>query len=122
MKKTNLVNLGYQNNITKKKVDNTFFLIDEVAGALFSQSDTGIYTFQNEEGNKWLYTDLSINIDKDIPHFITPVKNGRSCIVGSFTVFDNKENLLQKAYNYFSQFIVKTTPRTELIKWSIFLN
>ena len=101
-----LINLKYQPHIIKKQEHNTWFLIDTHTGALFSQSELGIITFQNADGNKWLYTDNPINIETDIPHFVTITENGATCINGMFSVFENKEAILQKAYNYFSRFVV----------------
>lgn len=120
--KNNLITYIYQPRITKKKTGDTFFLIDEYTGALFSQSDSGIFTFQNGEGSKWLYTDNPINIETDIPHFVTITDSGATCIHGMFSVFENKEGILQKAYNYFSQFIIKEHSLVELEKWTFFLN
>ena len=109
----------YQPRITKKKIGDAFFLIDEYTGALFSQSESGIFTFQNTEGNKWLYTDKPINIDTDNPHFTTFLENGATCIEGMFAVFENKEAILQKTFNYFSKFIIEETDKQ---KWNTFLN
>ena len=109
----------YQPRITKKKTGDTFFLIDEYTGVLFSQSDSGIFTFQNEEGSKWFYTDNPINIGTDIPHFTAFLENGVTCIEGMFSVFENKEAIFQKAFNYFSKFIIEETDKQ---KWNTFLN
>lgn len=122
MKKRDLLHLKYQPHIIKKQDSDTLFLIDTYTDALFSQSDSGVFTFQNTEGRKWLYTDNLINIETDIPHFVTITDSGAICINGMFSVFENKESILQKAYNYFSKFIVEETPYIEVQDWTIFLN
>ena len=118
----NLTKLQFVPRITKKKTGGTFFLIDEYTGAQFSQSDSGIFTFQNEEDSKWLYTDNPININTDIHHFTTFLENGVTCIEGMFSVFENKEAILQEAFNYFSKFILEEKEETDKQKWNIFLN
>jgi hypothetical protein len=119
MENLDLKNLKYQPHIIKKQEHNTLFLIDTHTGALFSQSRSGIFTFQNAEGRKWLYTDNPINIETDIPHFVTITDSGATCIEGMFAVFENKEAILQKAFNYFSKFIIEETDKQ---KWNTFLN
>jgi hypothetical protein len=117
-----IFNFEYSNRIIRKQEHNTLFLIDTHTGALFSESYSGIITFQNADGNKWLYTDNPINVETDIPHFTTYLENGATCINGMFAVFENKEDILQKAYDYFSKFLAKDAISIDMLKWRLFLN
>ena len=58
-------------------------------------------------------------LETDIPHFVTITDSGATCIHGMFSVFENKEAIFQKAFNYFSKFIIEETDKQ---KWNTFLN
>lgn len=52
MKYKYLLHSNYQFPISKKIDGDTIYLIDEQTGVLFSQSERGIITFQNIDGDK----------------------------------------------------------------------
>ncbi|HEX8576796.1 MAG TPA: hypothetical protein VF677_10935 [Flavobacterium sp.] len=122
MKHKNLINFSYKSPILKKIEGDTTYLIDEQTGVLFSQSKRGIITFQNIEGDKWLYTEVEISLEKDLLHFTTITESGDFIINGIFKISEDKEALLQKAYNYFSAFIIEDNPFIKIENWNIPLN
>lgn len=121
MKHKDLITFSYKLPILKKIEGDTTYLIDEQTSVLFSQSKTGIITFQNTEGDKWVYTEVEISLEKDLLHFTTITKSGNFIINGMLRISEDKEAILQKAYNYFSAFI-EDQPFIEIENWIIFLN
>lgn len=121
MKHKNLIHFSYKLPVLKKIEGDTTYLTDEQTGVLFSQSKRGIITFQNTEGDKWVYTEVEISMEKDLLHFTTITESGNFIIDGLLRISEDKEALLQKAYNYFSAFI-EDEPFTEIENWIVSLN
>lgn len=122
MKHKNLLHFTYKFPITKKIEGDTVYLIDEQTGVLFSFSQRGIVTFQNIEGSKWVYTEVTLYLEKDLLHFTRITEDGSHIIDGLFMVTEDKNSLFRRAYNYFSAFIVENQPFTDTESGKIFLN
>ena len=122
MKYENILNFIYQFPISKKVIGDTIYIIDEQTGVIFSESKKGIIAFQDAEGNKIIYTETPIEITTDLPHLTQPTKDGGTCMSGTIRITENKEYVFNKAYHYFSGFIIKDQPFVNVSHWNIPLN
>lgn len=122
MKKIDLMNLRYENHVTKKKVDNTLFLIDEITGALFTRNNEfDITTFKDADGNKWAHSEGPINANRDLTHLM--IGNGDGAYgIDNLYITGDIEGMLHKALQHFLPLVEKDNFFVEQDRWTIFLN
>ena len=115
--------LEYPNYIIKHTFNNVILLTDQKTGVSFSKDNSGLYAFKDIHNNHWFYSEVPVRTPVNGQYkFFTKGECGKIDL-GNFQVMTHtKEEIIQKAIEYFLPLADKNDGNFILREGEIFLN